>query len=149
MRVLKSSVQVLLALAPLAACDPTPNNATANADRATQVPPEPPTEADAATENAWPSEFFDTDDSSLTREEIIGMWSTVPHCAQPIVFAADGTYTNYTGNTGTWELNGSRFVRDGYANEVNQFDANTFSVGAPAAEVGPGAIRTFVIYRRC
>lgn len=112
---------------------------------------EPAAEAEFSDNGAWPSEFVDTDDSPLTAQEIVGMWSTAPHCAQPTVFSLDGGYTDYTGRSGRWELNGDLLTMSGRGsgNEVNQLDANTFTASAPRTQIDPDAIRTFLIYRRC
>lgn len=140
----------------MAACDgqgTTPNQTQAEVNATQQAPAEPPTNEPAApTSGGWPSEFFDTDDSPLTPEEIVGMWSNAPNCSQPTVFTADGAYTDQTGYTGRWTLNIGRLSlegRPGIVSEVNQFDANTFSAGPPSSAIPSGALRTFVIYRRC
>jgi hypothetical protein len=141
----------------LAACDGepvAPNQAQAVVDTPQQAAGETPTdEAPAPTHGDWPVEFYDTDNSSLTPQEIVGMWSIAPNCAQPKVFMADGAYTDQTGFTGRWTLDNDRLSlvarRDTTVNEVNQFDDNTFAAGALSTPINPGVIRTFVIYRRC
>lgn len=141
----------------LTACDGqpvAPHQPPAELSTAPEAPQEePPSEIPVVTDGGWPAEFYDSDEGLLTPQELVGMWSTAPHCAQPKVFMADGTYTDYTGHTGRWVLDNERLTmgRLGaeFTNEVNQFDANTFTVGAPSAEVTPGTIRTFAIYRRC
>lgn len=150
MRCLQLSGLVLLAL--LQACD---GLSVARNETRTEIENPEATSSEAAAaetgDGAWPSEFIDTDDSPLTTQEIVGMWSTAPNCAQPTVFSLDGGYTDYSGRGGRWELNGDLLTMSGRggANEVNQLDANTFTAGVPRAEVGPGAMRTFAIYRRC
>lgn len=140
----------------MAACDGqtiSPSQTQAEAGAAQQVTAEPQkNELAVSNSGGWPSEFYDTDDSALTPEEIVGMWSIAPNCAQPTVFMADGMYTDQTGYTGRWTLSNQRLSlegRPGTTNEVNQFDANTFAVGPPSSAVPQGALRTFVIYRRC
>lgn len=143
-------IAALASAMALAACDPAPVAETESTAESASVPPIEPVEEPVAAERAWPAEFYDTDDSPLTNEEIVGMWSTVPNCAQPTVFSADGTFTDHTGRSGRWALNGDHLTMGGRStNEANQFDANTFSLGAPADRVAPGAMRTFLIYRRC
>lgn len=139
----------------LAACDDPPTTPIQTRPEVGVIPSEPPAdETPAPTDDGdWPAEFFDTDDSPLTPEEIVGMWSIAPNCAQPRVFMADGTYTDHTGYTGRWTLNNEMLSlvgqRDTYVNEVNQIDANTFTAGAPRGTSRPGVIHTFIIYRRC
>lgn len=115
--------------------------------------PDDPPAVEAPASTGWPVEFYDTDNSPLTSQEIVGMWSTAPNCAQPTVFMADGAYTDHTGYTGRWTLDNERLSlvrgRNTSVDEVNQFDADTFAAGAPKAESAPGVIHTFVIYRRC
>lgn len=139
----------------LVACDgPRAASTESDLDAASEVPSEEtPSEMVVASDGAWPAEFVDTDNSPLTAQEILGMWSIAPNCAQPTIFMPDGTYTDYSGHTGSWVLDGDRLTMGRavgeYVNEVNQFDANTFAVGAPSAEIAPGALRTVAIYRRC
>src|SRR5262245_39029256 len=69
----------------------------------TTLPPAPPSPVPAA-DPGGPTEFFDTDRSSLTPEELVGMWSDAHNCAHPIVFSADGAFTDHTGASGQWTL---------------------------------------------
>lgn len=95
--------------------------------------------------------FVDTDPTPLTREEIVGMWGLRAGCGQPTVFSADGTLTDYTGQTGQWSLDGDSLTitqaGQSFTNEVNPLNANAFSAGPP--EDGSGRMRAFVIYQRC
>lgn len=152
MRILRSFGTTFLCALVLAACGESGAPGTGK-EEVGAAPSEPATiEAPAPSQGAWPAEFYDADDTALTQEEIVGMWSTAPNCAQPTVFMADGTYTDQTGYTGRWTLNGGQLSlarqHGTYINEVNQFDANTFAAG-PSSETSAGALRTFVIYRRC
>jgi hypothetical protein len=98
-----------------------------------------------------PEVFTDTDPSPLTPDELVGMWGLRANCGQPTVFVADGTLTDYTGQTGQWSLVGNSLTitRGGrtHTNEVNPLNANAFTAGPP--EDGSGRTRLFAIYRRC
>jgi hypothetical protein len=116
------------------------------------APPAPEPSVESAIEPSAPEapvvesdSFTDTDDTPLTREELLGMWSTSSGCGQPTVFSEDGSFTDYTGQTGRWTLANDRLTqtsdRGSYTNRTNQFNANTFAIGESGG--------LFVIYRRC
>lgn len=123
----------------------------------TPPPDEPPAStqipvaADRAGEAPAPEGFIDTDPSPLTREEIIGMWGLRAQCGQPTIFAEDGTFTDYTGQTGEWSLQGDALTmtRAGrtYTSEVNQLNTSAFTSGPP--DDGSGRTRLFVVYQHC
>lgn len=134
----------------LAGCD----QAAPPTNEATPAPSET-AEADApetlvAADNAWPDSFVDVDDSPLTNDEILGMWSTAPHCTQPTIFMSDGTFTDYTGGTGQWTLRGDRLTMTRgertYTNVVDQLDANTFSTRSSQEA---SVTQLFAMHRRC
>lgn len=140
----------LIAAVALASCDaPTPAPAPPPEEPPAQT--QVPVAADRASEAPAQDGFIDTDPSSLTREEIIGMWGLRAQCGQPTVFAEDGTFTDYTGQSGQWSLQGNSLTMtkagQSFTNEVNPLNANAFSSGPP--EDGSGRTRLFVIYQRC
>ncbi|HYD86176.1 MAG TPA: hypothetical protein VEA80_01760 [Vitreimonas sp.] len=119
-------------------------NAAQGSDESSAVVIEPPAGIE-------PEVFTDTDSSPLTADEIVGMWGLRANCGQPTVFGADGTLTDYTGQTGRWSLSGNSLTitqgSQAHTNEVNQLNANAFTSAAP--EDGSGRTRLFLIYRRC
>jgi hypothetical protein len=99
-----------------------------------------PTEPAAAPQESIPvasdgprREFIDIDPSDLTVDELVGMWSNDENCARPIVYNADGTYTDYTGVSGRWTLENESLTRTGggrtISDHVDPLDTDTVALG--------------------
>ena len=107
------------------ACAPAPAN-TATAEQADTTGK--PSEANPATGDA------------PTPQMLVGRWGDNGDCSKDITFNADGTFSSFTGGSGTWSLNGDVMTMSGaggtFQVRVSILNGNQLLIGNPDGTIG-------------
>ena len=100
---------LIVALSTLAGCGQSNDHETTKADNASAVGNPPPSGQETA---------------------LVGRWALYSRCTDPIVLAADGSFTTPEGDRGQWSLSGDRITLSGPASTRSlravSIEANTF-----------------------
>ena len=81
----------------------------------------------------------------VTPAMLVGRWGHDGDCAKDIVIGADGTFRSYTGNAGTWTLDGNMLTMAGAA-ETSQVWVGTIGADQLVFAQRDGAAD---VLRRC
>jgi hypothetical protein len=99
----------------------------------TDPPAETPTAADQASTPAAP-------EGTPTPAQLVGSWGDNGDCSLTTTLNADGTFTNYSGNAGTWTLEGDVLTltspRGTAQVRVNKPNDNQLFIGQPDGSYG-------------
>jgi hypothetical protein len=100
--------------------------------------PQPDT-AMTTSDQAKPDAASPTPDA-LTPTMLVGRWGDNGDCAKDIVINADGTFSSYTGGSGTWTLAGDAMSMTGangtFQVRVAIVNQNTLMIGNPDGSYG-------------
>lgn len=79
-------------------------------------------------------------DNALTPTQLVGRWGDNGDCAKDVVFNANGTFTSYTGGSGTWSLDGDivtmTAANGAFQLRVSLLNERTLLIGNPDGTFG-------------